>query len=95
MRGLQRVRLLLSSDAMAKYFFHAEGADLYADEQGSELPDLHAVQLKAAQTLGELLKEKSAEFWSDGLKVHVANASGLSLISLEVVATLAPALSRK
>ena len=80
---------------MAKYFFHAEGAHTYPDEQGSDLADLEAVQLHAARMLGELLKEKPEEFWSDGLKVHVANAAGLSLFSLEVVTTFSPALSGK
>ena len=80
---------------MARYYFHAEGAELYPDEQGSEVGDMDAVQLKAAHALGELLKEKAEEFWSDGLKVQVADEAGLSLFSLEVVTTFSPALTRR
>ncbi len=92
---MQQLRPVLSSKDMAKYFFHAEGADSYPDEQGSDLADLEAVQLRAARMLGELLKEKAEEFWSDGLRVHVANQTGLSLFSLEVVTTRSPALGGK
>jgi hypothetical protein len=40
---------------MAQYFFDMRvGAELLADEDGLELPNLKAVQIEAARSLGEL-----------------------------------------
>ncbi|MBR0827228.1 hypothetical protein JQ596_16995 [Bradyrhizobium manausense] len=43
---------------MTLYFFDMrDGADLFPDEEGLELPNLKAVQIEAARALGSMTKQ--------------------------------------
>jgi hypothetical protein len=76
-----------------RFYFHTEDGRPLRDREGVELPDLAAARREAARALGEMLKERADEFWSDGLlRMAVSDADGLTLFLVEVTATTAPAV---
>ena len=66
---------------MALYFFDMrDGAKLYVDEEGVELPDLKAVQIEAARSLGGMTKQtswtKAKSVLGHRMAVEVRDATG-------------------
>lgn len=51
---------------MPRYFFHLEDHVFTHDEEGTELPDLRAARLQAAELVGEILKHEASRFWDMG-----------------------------
>ena len=79
---------------MPRYYFHTEDGRPLQDREGVDLESLAAARREAARALGEILKERSDEFWTDGvLRMRVTDADGLTLFLLEVTATASPAVS--
>lgn len=78
---------------MARYFFHLKDGVFAADDEGQELPNLAAAKDAAVQVLVDILKGDSCKFWdTESLQVIVSDANGLTLLSLDLSATLAPVL---
>jgi hypothetical protein len=66
---------------MTLYFFDMrDGAELYADEEGVELPDIRAVQIEAARSLGGMTKQtlwtKEKSVLGHRMAVEVRDATG-------------------
>ncbi|MFL5298526.1 MAG: DUF6894 family protein [Phenylobacterium sp.] len=79
---------------MPRFYFHTEDGHALRDREGVSLPDVAAARQEAVRALGEILKERSEDFWSDGLlRMSVTDQAGLTLFVVEVSATDAPALS--
>ena len=77
---------------MPRFFFHTHDQRFFPDDAGAELPDLAAAQVHAVIVLGEILKEKPRDFWSQGqASLTVTDADGLALFRLDLVAAMAPA----
>ena len=78
---------------MQNFFFHVEHVRLIRDEIGSRQADVSAAKRHAAKLFGEILVDNPQLFWdSDFFRMTVAKADGLVLFSLEMVATMAPAV---
>lgn len=81
---------------MARYYFHIGETDRGLDPVGVELPDLNDARIEAARMMGEMLKDRAGEFWSErSMKLIVTDESGLILFLLDLSAVEAPALSRQ
>ena len=81
---------------MPRFYFNAEDGECYADEEGVEVPDLKAASAMALRVLAEHLQSKPEHFWEhDCLKVHVADAAGLHLLTITVSAMFSPALASR
>jgi hypothetical protein len=66
---------------MTLYFFDMrDGAKLFVDEEGVELPDLKAVQIEAARSLGGMTKQtlwtKATSVLGHRMAVEVRDATG-------------------
>ena len=66
---------------MTLYFFDMrDGADLFPDEEGLELPNLKAVQIEAARALGSMTKQtlwtKAKSHLGHRMAVEVRDATG-------------------
>lgn len=73
---------------MPRYFFNTVDGRRYPDEDGMELPDLNAVRSCAARVIGELLKERAADFLDTGrLRLEVTDSAGLVVLVLDVSLT--------
>lgn len=80
---------------MPRYYFHAEDGRPLPDEAGTELPDLAAVRRTALTTLTEMAHALRAELWRHrSLRITVTDEAGLTLMSLDLVATFSAAVSR-
>lgn len=80
---------------MAKYFFHTEDGQIFPDETGTELPDMAAVRRTALLTMAEMSQTLSDEFWREkALRITVTDDRGLTLMSLDLMATMAAALPK-
>ena len=78
---------------MPRFYFHTEDGRRLLDREGVDLPDLDAARRQAVRALGEILKDRSDEFWADGaLRMSVCDEDGLTLFILEATATTAPAV---
>lgn len=73
---------------MPKYFFNTVDGRRYPDEDGMELADLDGVRSRATRVIGELLKERSADFWDTGrLRLEVTDEGGKVVLVLDVSLT--------
>lgn len=78
---------------MTRYFFHTEDGRRLQDDHGAELPDLAAVREAALTTMTEMAHALSDDFWKhQSLRITVTDDRGLTLMSLDLTATLSPAL---
>ena len=81
---------------MARYFFHLEHTSTLTDREGSEHPDLNSAKRHAVKLIADTLSGEPQAFWdSDVFRVTVSEANGLVLFTVEVVASLSPALDPK
>lgn len=78
---------------MPKYHFHLMHDVEYRDESGVELKDLHSAKCHAVKLIADALCGDPDKFWkADVYRVSIADAQGLLLLSVEMVAQAAPAL---
>jgi hypothetical protein len=57
-----------------------------------ELPDFESARIEAVRCLGEMLSDRTAQFWRDGeWRIEVKDYTGLILTTLIVVAVNAAA----
>ncbi|MGZ3404684.1 MAG: DUF6894 family protein [Phenylobacterium sp.] len=78
---------------MPKFHFHTEDGQHHPDPDGLELTDSAAARAEAIRALGQLVAERHEEFWQDGaFRMLVTDGSGLTLIVLDLVATVSPSM---
>jgi hypothetical protein len=59
------------------------------------LADTAAIRTEAIRALGQLVSERHDDFWRHGsFRVIVADHTGLTLIILDLTATVSPAMHR-
>jgi hypothetical protein len=64
-----------------RYFFHITNGDgPVVDEEGSELPDIEAVRLEAAQTLYDLAKGEAPEH-QQTISIEVEDANNRQVLN--------------
>jgi hypothetical protein len=77
-----------------RYYFHTENGQSQRDRDGVDLPGLDAARHEAVRALCDILKERSGQFWAEGVfRMIVADDDGLTLFMVEVTAVSAPAVS--
>jgi hypothetical protein len=79
---------------MGRYHFHTEdGRHHHPDPDGLDLADTGAVRSEAIKALGQLVSERPDDFWREGaFRMIVADHAGLTLIVLDLTATVSPAM---
>jgi hypothetical protein len=78
---------------MPRYHFHTEDGRHHPDADGLELADALAVRTEAIRAMGQLVSERHEDFWRDGsFRMIVADHTGLTLIILDLTATVSPAM---
>lgn len=78
---------------MPRFYFHSEDGRRFPDEVGTDLADVDAVRVEAVRVMADILKGNAEEFWNTrAWRLTVADENGLTLLMLDVSATLAPAL---
>lgn len=76
---------------MPRYFFHISDTVVAPDDEGVELPDLHAARVEAVIVAGAMLRDHAPEFWNSGeWKVIVTGEDRVILFSLCCQALAAP-----
>jgi hypothetical protein len=80
--------------SMPRYHFHTEdGHHHHPDPDGLDLAGARAVRTEAIRAIGQLVSERHDEFWRDGsFRMIVADDTGLTLIILDLTATISPAM---
>lgn len=77
---------------MTRYYFSTDDGRHHEDEQGTDLPNLAAVRTVALTTLTEMAHALSEDFWRDQcLRITVTDDCGLTIMALDLTATLSPA----
>jgi hypothetical protein len=77
---------------VVRYFFHLENGGVFEDADGLDLPDLEAAKCAAVRLLAEVLCDRPARFWdTESCQVTCADERGLTLFTVQMIATLAPA----
>jgi hypothetical protein len=80
---------------MPRYHFHTEDGHHHPDPDGLELSDPLSVRTEAIRALGQLVSERHEDFWREGsFRMIVADHTGLTLIILDLTATVSPAMHR-
>ena len=78
---------------MPRFHFHTEDGRKHPDADGLQLADERAARSEAIKALGQLVEAMSEEFWRDGMfRMTVTDDAGLTLIVLDLSATISPAL---
>jgi hypothetical protein len=69
---------------MPVYFFHIDNGEFIPDETGTELPDLHAAQLEAVRSAGQMIEEAQETFWQQltPFNMHVTDENEVLLFTL-------------
>lgn len=79
---------------MSLYFFHYSDGIVVRDDTGTDLRDIEAARVEAVKLAGQMLVDGAAGFWShEEWQLRVADEDDLTLFTLEVVGTAAPAVS--
>jgi hypothetical protein len=77
---------------MPRYFFHRADGECLRDGDGSELPSMHEARCEAVKVLAEYMRQDPCEFWeTQSMSVTVADERGLTLFTVDVMSTAAPA----
>lgn len=79
---------------MPRYFFNVSHGRLDADDEGAEMTDIGDAKIEASKLLAEILRDAPLGLWRDDLQISVADDRGLVLLTIDIVATEAPAVSR-
>ncbi|WP_374576594.1 hypothetical protein [Phenylobacterium sp. J367] len=67
----------------------------YPDHNGIELDDLAAVRRHALRVMGEMSEVMGDDVWQSGqMRVTVKDDAGLTLLTLDVIATRAAAMPK-
>ena len=75
---------------MARFYFQVEGPQ---DDLGMDLPSIAAAKCHAARYAGALLCDAADSFWASAeLTMKVTDETGLTLFTLTVTGTDAPAI---
>jgi hypothetical protein len=78
---------------LQRYFFHLEDGKVVADDDGTELASLEDAKHEAVQLIAQTLCNEPSKFWNaENYRVSVTDSDGLMLFTLEMVATLSPAV---
>jgi len=78
---------------MPRYFFHLTHSEEIRDETGVELESVHSAKCHAVKMIADALCKDPDSFWSaDTYRVTVSDSTGLVLLSVEMISTLAPVL---
>ena len=82
---------------MERFFFHLDdGSGEPHDLDGIELENVEAARCQAVELIAETLCNSPKTFWdADSYRVTVTDAAGLTLFSVEMIATLAPAMPNR
>ncbi|HEX2560808.1 DUF6894 family protein [Phenylobacterium sp.] len=81
---------------MPQYFFHIGDSRAGLDPIGIDLEDHNAARIQAAQTLGDMLKDRAGEFWTEGeMRLTVTDDTGLILFVLDLSAIEAPVIANR
>jgi hypothetical protein len=76
-----------------RFHFNVEDGLSTLDTDGVELPSIHAARIEAIRLTGEILRDNPQEFWDrPAWQMFVTDEAGLTLFSVQVLATDAPAL---
>jgi hypothetical protein len=79
--------------AMPVFQFHLSDGAAPADPVGVEYADVAAAQAAGVKYLGQLLSDHGDQFWRSGdWQLVVSDESGLTLFTVQVLATQAPAV---
>jgi len=77
---------------MPKYFFHIHDGLSFPDEEGTDLTDLAAARLEAAQLAGQMMKDDSQAFWNgEDWSVQVTDEASMTLFTLHFMSVQAAA----
>ncbi|USQ95753.1 DUF6894 family protein [Caulobacter sp. RL271] len=77
---------------MPRYLFHTQDGHVFHDNEGRELANPAEARRAALNFLSENLRDNGA-FWETGsYQVTVTDADNLVLFTLEVLATMSPAM---
>ncbi len=72
---------------MPRYFFHVVSPSPDPDDEGFELPDIHAAQMAAVRLCGEMVTEIDGRFWQDPIwRLEVRNGDYGLLFTLTLSA---------
>ena len=78
---------------MPRYHFHLQDGAIHLDETGMELEDVAAAKCQAVDLAGKMLCDSSGSFWdADQWRMTVSDDTGLTLFTLAMLGTDAPAL---
>jgi hypothetical protein len=78
---------------MTRYYFHTDDGRRYPDEHGTECRDLAALRATALATMTQMAHALSDDFWNkESLRITVTDERGLTLMSLDLVATVSTAM---
>ena len=81
---------------MQRYFFHVHNGHYMRDTTGVELTDTAVAQTEAAKLIGELWFDHPVKRPDDeAVSVEVTNENGLTLFTMTLRVTRAPALPSK
>ena len=81
---------------MERYFFHLHDGKSLTDEEGTELESLDAAKKAAIQLIAQTLRDDVDTFWQDQTYgVTVTDRAGLILFTVEIAATISPAVGKR
>jgi hypothetical protein len=81
---------------LERYFFHLEDGRSITDADGTELKNLEEAKHEAVQLIAQTLCNEPSKFWNaETYHVSVTDQRGLVLFTLEMVATLSPAVPQR
>ncbi|MGZ2412868.1 uncharacterized protein DUF6894 [Sphingomonas sp. F9_3S_D5_B_2] len=78
---------------MPRYHFNVDDDQSHRNEEGVELPSLAEAKCQAVRYAGNLICDRSGDFWDRGeFAMTVTDENGLMLFSLQFIGTDAPAI---
>lgn len=78
---------------MSRFHFHTQDGRVCHDEDGTELPSIHAARLEAIRISADMLRMQEESFWeTETWQMTVTDETGLVLFVIDVTAHMSPAL---
>ena len=79
---------------MPQYFFHIDNGSVAHDDEGTVFKDLATAKCQGMKLVGQTMCDASETFWDQQeWSLTVTNEAGLSLFSVHVLGTEAPAVA--